>query len=386
MSLDAETLNHLLDTVRRYVRERLIPLEAEVDNTDAIPGDIIEEMKSLGFFGLTIPEEYGGMGLNPVEEVAIAQEFGYTSPAFRSTFGTNIGIGSQALVIDGTEEQKQTYLPSMASGDLIGSFCLTEPDAGSDASSLRTSAVRDGDSYILNGTKRYITNAQRAGLFTVMARTGTVKERASGVSAFIADANLPGITLGKKDGKMGQRGTYTCDVIFDNVKVPANSLIGGIEGQGIKTAMRVLNRGRLHISALSVGVARRLIDESLAYAMDRKQFGSEISNFQLIQAMLADSETEFYAGKCMVEDAAKRYVAGDDISRIASCSKLFCTEMVGRVADRAVQIHGGAGYISEYCVERFYRDVRLFRLYEGTSQIQQLSIAKSMIRDAAISA
>ncbi|MCW8886566.1 MAG: acyl-CoA dehydrogenase family protein [Cellvibrionaceae bacterium] len=382
MALDQETLKQFVDTVRRYVRERLIPLEDQVADEDQIPEEVINEMKDMGLFGISIPEEFGGLGLTMSEEVAIIQEMGYTSPVFRSMFGTNVGIGSQGIIMDGTSEQKAKYLPLMASGELIGSFALTEPDAGSDAGSVRTSARLDGDEYILNGTKRFITNAPRAGVFTVMARTGTREEGGRGVSAFLVDAGLPGITLGKPDKKMGQKGSHTCDVIFDNVRVPRAALIGGVEGQGFKTAMKVLDRGRLHISALSVGTAKRLIDESVLYSTERKQFGTEICNFQLVQAMLADSQTEYYAGKCMVEETARAYDAGEKVSLQAASCKLFCTEMVGRVADRAVQVHGGSGYISEYCVERFYRDVRLFRLYEGTSQIQQLVIAKQLIREA----
>ncbi|WP_370229955.1 acyl-CoA dehydrogenase family protein [Marinobacter nauticus] len=381
MALDQETLNQFVDSVRRYVRDRLVPLEMQVAEEDRIPDDVIDELKELGLFGLSIPEEFGGLGLNMAEEAAIIQEMGYTSPVFRSMFGTNVGIGSQGIVIDGTAEQKARYLPKLATGELIGSFALTEADAGSDAGSVMTSARREGDDYIINGAKRYITNAPRAGVFTVMARTGRKEDGGRGVSAFLVDADLPGISLGKPDKKMGQKGAHTCDVMFDNVRVPASALIGGVEGQGFKTAMKVLDRGRLHISALSVGTAKRLIDESLAYSSQRKQFGTEIANFQLVQAMLADSQTEYYAGKCMVEETARSYDAGQPVSMNAASCKLFCTEMVGRVADRAVQIHGGAGYISEYCVERFYRDVRLFRLYEGTSQIQQLVIAKQMLRN-----
>ena len=382
MALDQETLNQFIDSVRRYVRDRLVPLEMQVAEEDRIPEEVIDEMKEMGLFGLSIPEEFGGLGLPMSEEVAIIQEMGYTSPVFRSMFGTNVGIGSQGIVIDGTPEQKAKYLPKLATGELIGSFALTEADAGSDAGSVMTSARRDSDDYIINGSKRFITNAPRAGVFTVMARTGTREEGGRGVSAFLVDATLPGISLGKPDKKMGQKGAHTCDVIFENVRVPADALIGGKEGQGFKTAMKVLDRGRLHISALSVGTAKRLIDESVTYATQRKQFGTEISNFQLVQAMLADSQTEYYAGKCMVEATACSYDAGESVLLNAASCKLYCTEMVGRVADRAVQVHGGAGYISEYCVERFYRDVRLFRLYEGTSQIQQLVIAKQIIRNA----
>ena len=380
MPLDSDTLNQLILTVRRFVQDRLVPLENEVEEKDELPDFIVQEMRELGLFGLSIPEAYGGLGLSMFEELLVAFEIGQTSPAFRSIFGTNVGIGSQGILMDGTEEQKEKYLPRLASGELISSFALTEPDFGSDAANLQTSAKKKGDVYILNGTKRYITNAPRAGVFTVMARTGTIEEKARGVTSFIVDADTPGLTLGKKDKKMGQRGTVTCDVVFEDVEVPAENIIGGVEGLGFKTAMKVLDRGRLHMGATSVGTARRLIKESLEYSTNRKQFGAEISSFQLIQAMLADSQTEAYAGECMVEKTAKRYDAGESVSMEAAICKLHCTEMLGRVADRAVQIHGGAGYISEYPVERFYRDVRLLRLYEGTSQIQQLVIAKNMIR------
>ena len=379
MSLDKDTLNQLLQSVRRYVRQRLIPIEQQVDQEERVPDEIVEEMKGLGLFGLSIPEKYGGLGLSVSEEVLVAQELGYTSPAFRSVFGTNVGIGSQAIVMDGTEEQKNHYLPKLASGELIGSFALTEPEAGSDAGSLRTRATLDGDTYVINGTKRYITNAPRAGVFTLMARTGTLEDRTRGISAFLIDADLPGIGLGKPERKMGHKGSDICDVVLDNVKVSRTALVGGIEGQGFDTAMKVLDRGRLHISAVSVGSAKRLIEDSVNYANERRQFGSRIGDFQLIQALLADSQTEYYAGKCMVEDTARRYTLDERITEEISCCKLFCSEMVNRVADRAVQIFGGSGYIADYNVERFYRDVRLFRLYEGTSQIQQLIIAKSLL-------
>jgi len=381
---DQETINQLIDTISRFVRERLIPNEEKVSKDDAIPADILQEMKDMGLFGLSIPEEYGGLGLTMEEEALIAFEIGHTSPAFRSVFGTNVGIGSQGLLIDGTEEQKRKYVPRMATGELIGSFCLTEPDVGSDAASLRTAAVRDGDHYVLNGTKRFITNGPEAGVFTVMARTDPNNKGASGISAFIVDGDTPGIHRGTPDKKMGQQGAHTCDIVFEDCRVAKDNMIGGPEkeGQGFKTAMKVLDRGRLHISAVCVGVAERLIDDALRYAMDRKQFGKPIAEHELIQAMLADSKAEAYAARCMILDAARRRDAGENVSTQASCAKLFCAEMVGRVADRAVQIHGGAGYISEYAVERFYRDVRLFRIYEGTTQIQQIVVARNMMREA----
>jgi acyl-CoA dehydrogenase len=382
MIRDPQILKMLTDSIARFVRTKLVPAEPTVAETDEIPATLINDMRELGLFGLAIPEEFGGLGLTMEEEVMVAFELAWTSPAFRSLIGTNNGIGSQGIIIDGTAAQKEKYLPRLASGELIASFALTEPDSGSDAASLRTSAVRDGEFYLLNGTKRYITNAPEAGVFTVMARTNPEIKGAAGISAFLVEAGTPGLTLGKRDIKMGQKGAHTCDVIFENCRVPVDNLIGGKEGVGFKTAMKVLDKGRLHIAAVCVGVAERMLSDALAYAMERKQFGKPIADFQLIQAMLADSKAEIYAARSMVMDAARRRDDGEDISTEASCCKLFASEMCGRVADRAVQIHGGAGYISDYAAERFYRDVRLFRIYEGTSQIQQLLIARNMIRAA----
>lgn len=382
MALDAETFRQFVDTIERFVREKLVPCEGRIAEEDNIPPEIAAEMRALGLFGLTVPPEYGGVGLTMSEEVQVFFALGQTSPAIRSLIGTNNGIGSQGIVIDGTEEQKRKYLPRLAAGEIVGSFALTEPDAGSDAASLKTSARRDGNGYVLNGTKRFITNAPHAGLFTVMARTDPSKPGADGISAFLVEAGTPGLTIGKIDKKMGQKGAHTADVIFDNCRVPGDALLGGKEGLGFKTAMKVLDRGRLSIAAVCVGVAERLIRDSLRYAMERKQFGKPIADYQLIQAMLADSRTEAYAARSMVMDAAARRDAGQNVTMEASCCKYYASEMVGRVADRAVQIYGGAGYIADYGVERFYRDVRLFRLYEGTSQIQQLVIARHMIREA----
>ena len=381
MIRDQETLTQLVDLIERFVREKLVPAEQKLSEEAKLPDDILQEMKALGLFGLTIPEEYGGLGLTMEEEIQVAIALGRTSPAFRSIMGTNNGIGSAAIVFSGSEEQKQKYLPEYASGEWISCFCLTEPDAGSDAASLKTTAIRNGDHYILNGTKRYITNAAVADTFNVMARTNPDIKGAGGISSFIVEKGTPGISLGAIDKKMGQSGSLTCDVIFEDCPVPAENIIG-TEGEGFKTAMKVLDRGRLHISGVSVGVAERLIADALDFAMQRKQFGKPIAEQQLIQAMLADSQTDTYAAKCMTEETARKRDNGENISTESSACKLFATEMVGKVADRAVQIHGGAGYMSEYAVERFYRDVRLFRLYEGTSQIQQLIIARNMIRNA----
>ena len=382
MPLDPEVLDPLLDTVRRFVDERLIPNERAVEEGEAIPPGILREMKEQGLFGLTIPPDYAGMGLGMQDEARVIFEIGRAHASYRSAFASTIGIGSQGIVIDGTEEQKRKYLPRMATGELIGSLALTEPESGSDAAALRTSAARKGDTYVINGTKRYITNAPHAGIFTVMARTNPHEKGAAGVSAFIVEADTPGVSTGRLDRKMGHHGTPTYDVVFDDVRVPRTALLGGRENVGFKTAMKVLDRARLHIAAAACGAAHRRIDESVRYAIERRQFGQPIADFQLVQAMLADSKTEAYAAWCMVIESARRRDAGARVTVEASCSKYFATEMVGRVADRAVQIFGGAGYISEYPIERFYRDVRLYRIYEGTSQIQQLIIARDMLKKA----
>jgi acyl-CoA dehydrogenase len=382
MIRDPETMKALLDSVRRFVRERLVPAEEAVAETDTIPEDIVRDMRELGLFGLTIPESYGGLGLTMEEEACVMFELCQTAPAFRSLIGTTVGIGSQGILMDGTPEQKDRWLPPLARGELIASFALTEPESGSDAASIRTRARRDGEHYVIDGTKRFITNAPEAGVFTLMARTDPTNPGAAGISAFIVGAKSPGITLGRIDRKMGQKGAHTCDVIFDGVRVPAANVIGGIEGRGFKTAMKVLDKGRIHIAAVCVGVAERLLRDTLRYAMERRQFGEPICEFQLVQAMLADSRTELYAAKAMVLDAARRRDAGEDVATEAACCKYYASEMVGRVADRAVQVHGGAGYVADHGIERYYRDVRLFRIYEGTSQIQQIVIARGMVKAA----
>jgi acyl-CoA dehydrogenase len=343
MALDAETFDALIATVRRFVTDRLRPLEAQVEADDAIPADVIREMRELG----------------------------------RSTFGTNVGIGSQGLVMAGTDEQKAEWLPRIASGEIVTSFALTEPDVGSDSAAVKTRAVRDGDVYKLSGTKRYITNADKADLFTVMARTGG--EGAKGVSAFLVPRDLPGLTVGEPEKKMGQKGAKVADVNFDEVPVPAKYRLGE-EGEGFKIAMRVLDRGRLHISGVCVGVAERLIADCVAYASERKQFGKALTEHQLIQAMIADSKTESLAAKALVLQTAEMKDCGENTTMEAAAAKYYASEMVGRVADRAVQIFGGAGYIADYGIERLYRDVRLFRIYEGTSQIQQIIIARETVK------
>ena len=378
MALDLETRNQLIETIRRFVAERLRPMEAQTADDNLVPDEIVAEMRDLGLFGLSIPEEFGGLGLSMEEECLVGVELGRTSPAFRSVIGTNVGIGSQGLVMFGTDEQKARWLPGVASGEIITSFALTEPEAGSDSAAVQTRAVLDGDAYVLNGSKRFITNAGKAHLFTVMARTNPDVKGGSGVSAFLVPRDLPGLTVGKSEKKMGQQGAHIHDVIFENVRVPVENRLGG-EGEGFKVAMQVLDRGRLHISSVCVGVAERLIADCVAYANERKQFGKPIAEFQLIQGMIADSKTEALAARALMLETARKRDAAETVTLEAAATKYYASEMVGRVADRAVQIFGGAGYVADYGVERLYRDVRIFRIYEGTSQIQQVIIARETL-------
>jgi acyl-CoA dehydrogenase len=379
MALDRETRDQLLDALRRFVTERLRPLEAQVSEDDSVPEAIVQEMRDLGLFGLSIPEAYGGLELSMEDECRVVMELCRASPAFRSVIGTNVGIGSQGLVMAGTEAQKQAWLPRIASGEIITSFALTEPEAGSDSAAVRTRAVRDGDHYVLNGAKRFITNADKASLFTVMARTDPDTPGARGVSAFLVPSDAKGLSIGKPERKMGQQGAHVCDVIFEDVRVPVDNRLGP-EGDGFKLAMQVLDRGRLHMSGVCVGVAERLIADCVAYASERRQFGQAIASFQMIQAMIADSKTEVLAARALTLETARARDRGEATPLEAAASKLFASEMVGRVADRAVQIFGGAGYIAEYGIERLYRDVRLFRIYEGSSEIQRLIIARETLK------
>jgi len=377
-----ETLEQIAAAVRRFAREVLIPAEPQVEETDDIPQPIIDQLKALGLFGMTIPEEYGGLGLSMYEEARVVFEIGYASPVFRSYFGTSNGVGTLGILIEGTEEQRRRYLPRIAAGDLVTAFCLTEPEAGTDAASLTTKAVRDGDSYVISGTKRFTTNSPHAGIFTVYARTSPKEAGPAGISAFLVERDTAGITIGPKHRKMGFRGAHTADVVFDECRVPASALLGGREGIGFKTAMKSLDHARIHMAAVAVGLSERIIDEGLRYATERKQFGRPIAQFQLMQAMLADCATEAFAARAMVEKAARDKDAGRPIIMESACCKYFATEALGRIADRVLQMHGGYGYLKEYAIERLYRDCRLLRIYEGTSQIQQLIIAREMLKGA----
>jgi acyl-CoA dehydrogenase len=381
--VDSDVFAQLLTTVERFAQERLIPAERQVEEHDDIPQDIVNEMKQMGLFGLSTPEEYGGIGVSVPQEARLIEALCYASLTFRSLIGTNVGIGSQGIVMDGTSEQKQDWLPGVASGDIIASFALTEPDNGSDAAGIRTTARRDGKDFVINGTKRYITNAVRAGVFTVFARTDPDKPGADGVTAFIIPANTRGITVAKPDRKLGQRGTKTSDVIFDHVRIPESAIIGGPKNlnRGFRTAMKVLDRGRIHVGAMAVGQGQRMLDIATDYALERKQFGKPIGEHQLVQGLLADCQADLQAARALVRATADTFHQKGAAILEASCTKYFCTEAAGRIADRALQIHGGAGYMAEYDIERLYRDIRLLRIYEGTSQIQQLVIARRTLAD-----
>jgi acyl-CoA dehydrogenase len=379
--MDAEDFRQIKDAVRQLVREEVVPLEERIEDEDRIPDQLRAQIAEMGLFGYALPEEYGGLGVTMSEDVELAIEFGYTTPAFRSLFGTNNGISGQVIARFGDETQKKKYLPGLSAGELIGSFALTEAEAGSDPSALRTSARRDGDSWVINGSKRYITNAPLADLFVVFARTNPEEKGGRGISSFVVETSTPGVTVGPKDKKMGQSGAWTAEVFFDDVHVPAEALIGE-EGRGYAKALTVLSRGRLHIAALCVGMAQRVLDESVAYAATAKQGGAPIGRFQLVQAMLADMHAELLAARSMVRDVAARYDSGEDTSVGPSSAKLFCTEMVGRAVDKAVQVHGGLGYLRTTPVERFYRDARLYRLYEGTSEVQRVIIGGALLREA----
>lgn len=382
MQVDADDFTDILATAREFIRKEVVPREQEIADTDAIPDDIRKKAADIGLFGYAIPQEWGGLGLDLTQDVELAMEFGYTSLALRSMFGTNNGIAGQVLVGFGTDEQKAQWLERIASGEVVASFALTEPGAGSNPGGLRTKAVPDGSHWVIDGNKRFITNAPTAQLFVVFARTRPADSDGPGIAVFLVPADTPGVTVGPKDKKMGQEGAWTSEVTFDGVRVPASALVGGDEDTGYRAAMTSLARGRVHIAALSVGAAQRALDESVAFAAVTEQGGTAIGDFQLVQAMLADQQVGVMAGRALVREVAARYVSGEDRRLGPSAAKLYCTEMVGNVADLAVQIHGGSGYMRGVPVERIYREVRLLRLYEGTSEIQRLILGGGLVSQA----
>ena len=372
----------ILDATRHFIRSAVMPRELEIMADNRVPDDIRNQAKEMGLFGYAIPQEWGGLGLNIVQDVEMAMEFGYTTLALRSMFGTNNGIAGQVLVGFGTDEQKSRWLDGIASGEVVASFALTESGAGSNPAGLRTKAIRDGSDWVITGQKRFITNAPTADLFVVFARSRPADSDGPGIAVFLVPADAAGVVVGTKDAKMGQEGAWTADVGLDEVRVGDDALIGGAEDIGYRAAMTSLARGRIHIAALAVGAAQRALDESVSYAATATQGGTPIGDFQLVQAMIADQQTGVMAGRALVRDAARVWLSGEDRRIAPSAAKLFCTEMVGNVADLAVQIHGGSGYMREVTVERIYRDVRLLRLYEGTSEIQRLIIGGGLVRAA----
>ncbi|RRR47490.1 acyl-CoA dehydrogenase [Mycolicibacter terrae] len=377
-----EDFAEILAQTRHFVRTSVVPREAEILADDQVPDDLRERAKTMGLFGYAIPQQWGGLGLDLRQDVELAMELGYTSLAVRSMFGTNNGIAGQVLVGFGTEEQKSQWLAPIATGDVVASFALTEPGAGSNPAGLLTKAVRDGSHWVITGQKRFITNAPTANLFIVFARTRPADDQGAGIAVFLVPADAAGVEVGAKDAKMGQEGAWTADVGFTGVRVSDAALVGGSEDLGYRAALTSLARGRVHIAALAVGAAQRALDESVAYAAAATQGGTPIGNFQLVQAMLADQQTGVLAGRAMVRDAARMWVTEEDRRIAPSAAKLFCTEMAGKVADLAVQIHGGTGYMRGVPVERIYRDVRLLRLYEGTSEIQRLIIGSGLVKAA----
>jgi acyl-CoA dehydrogenase len=379
--MDEESFGQVLDAVRRFVREQVMPREDEIEESDAIPAGLRAATAELGLFGYALPAEFGGFGATMAQDVRLAFEFGYTAPAFRSLFGTNNGIAGQVIAKFGSTSQKEEFLPRLAAGEMIASFALTESEAGSNPAGLKAAARRDGADWLLTGAKRFITNAPLADLFVVYARTDPSAAGGRGISTFLVDAGSPGLTVGPRDRKMGQRGAWTAEVTFDGVRVPAGRIVGD-EGRGYRSAMTVLARGRLHIAAMCVGTAQRILDESVAHAATSRQGGQPIGDYQLVQAMLAESYAEIAAGRSLVLAVAAAYDEGQNQAAGPSSAKLFCGEMVSRVADRGVQVHGGLGYMSSTVVERLYRDSRLYRLYEGTSEIQKLIIARELLAAA----
>jgi acyl-CoA dehydrogenase len=380
-AVDDDDFQQILAQTRQFVRTAVVPREQEILAGDRVPDDLRDQAKGMGLFGYAIPQEWGGLGLDITQDVEMAMELGYTSLALRSMFGTNNGIAGQVLVGFGTDDQKATWLEALASGK-VASFALTETGAGSNPAGLRTRAIRDDGDWLISGEKRFITNAPVADLLVVFARTRPADDAGSGIAVFLVPADAPGVEVGSKDAKMGQEGAWTADVRFTDVRVPASALVGGSEDIGYRAAMTSLARGRIHIAALAVGAAQRALDESVAYAATATQGGNPIGSFQLVQAMLADQQTGVMAGRALVRDAARLWLTDQDRRIAPSAAKVFCTEMAGNVADLAVQIHGGSGYMREVPVERIYRDVRLLRLYEGTSEIQRLIIGSNLIKAA----
>jgi acyl-CoA dehydrogenase len=379
-----ENVQLLRDTVRSFIKNDLEPLSQKVEEEEKIPENIVQKMRDLGLFGMAIPKEYGGLGLNTLGECVLSEEFGRVNACFRIRFSANNGIGSQGILIDGTSEQKRRYLPRIASGEWTTAFALTEPNAGSDSGNIQTKAVKKGGIYLLNGVKQFITHGDIADVVTVMAVTN--KEKGPrGITAFIVERTFPGYSVGKIDRKMGTHGSNTSEIVFEDCQVPIENVIGGVEGRGFATAMKALDKSRITIAASCVGTAQYCLDLSIAYSKQRVQFDKPISANQAIQWMLADSAISIYAGRQMVYHTAWCRDQKQRVTQQAAMVKVYCTEMVNRIAAAALQIQGRIGYIKGSPIERIYRDMRVFRIFEGTSEIQRMVIAKELLRDGSFS-
>jgi len=373
----------LRDRVKKFVEEDLNPISLQVETTGEIPEVIVEKMRELGLFGLSIPEEYGGLGLSTLGEILVYEELTKTNACFRSRIGTSNSIGSMGILFDGTEDQKQKYLPKIASGEWTAAFALTEPDAGSDAANIKCSANLEGDHWILNGTKQFITNGDCAGVITTIAVTHEKKRARGGFTAFIIEKDFPGLSVSPPDRKMGLKGSRTNELVFRNCRVPRENVIGGTSmvGQGFKTAMRVLDKGRLTMGACALGASEKLLELSLAQVRKKMKSGLSRDELQAVQFILADMATEIYAARQMLYHTARMRNTGKNVAHEASMVKLFCTEMVSRIADRAMDIFGDEGYMAKSQIEMFLRDVRLYRIFEGTSEIQRMLISRNLLRE-----
>ncbi len=363
----------LRDMVRDFATNELKPLAAQIDEQEEIPQDIINKIGELGLLGAAFPEEYGGSGFGEVGYCMIQEEIGHSCLSTATMIGAHVSIGTNSIYIGANEELKQKYLPALTSGEKIAAFCLTEPGAGSDSFNLKTKAELDGDEWVINGEKLWITNAPFADVFSVFARTK------KGISCFVVEKGTPGLTTGAPEKKLGIRGSKTSSITFDNVRIPKDNLVGR-DGRGFLIAMKTLDAGRLGLGAACLGACKELLQLSVAYAKERKQFDQPISNFQAVQFMISDMATLIYSAESLVYRTAAKYDAKTMTSRESAMVKLVASEALDRCADMAMQIHGGMGYSREMPIERFYRDSRINRIFEGTSEIQKMVIAHDVLK------
>lgn len=373
-----ENLKLIRDAAREFAEKELKPLVMKYDESQEFPHELVPRLGELGFLGAMVPEEFGGAGLSPLEFTVLVEEISKVDPSLGLTICAHNGLCVAHILQFGTEGQKRKYLPELCSGKKLGGWALTEPGSGSDSGGMRTTAVRQGADWVLNGSKNFITHGSVGSTFVVLARTGAERDRNS-VSAFIVEKGTSGFSVGKKENKLGMRSSDTAGLILENARVPADNLIGN-QGEGFKQAMKVLEGGRIGIAALSVGLAQGALEASLRYARERQQFGKPIGEFQAIQWKIAQMATEIEAARQLTRRAAEMRMEGLDVNCAAAQAKLFASEAATRAANEAVQIHGGYGFIKDFPVEKFYRDVKLLTIGEGTSEVQKIIIAKSLLR------